>query len=140
MKFNLQIVLLMLINHSSATPAFCDSSRILDSIIGYSQWGSRFNLCTNKRIKQKHVPILRMMLYYSATSGSIAIIQAGFGKRMRLNCLLGYACLLCRDWHTYCSASLSFIWLTKTLIHYMLRDHTNFSEGFPALCRIRPLF
>lgn len=142
MKFNLQIVLLMLINHSSTALALCDSGRILDSIIGYSQWGSHFNLCTNKRIKRKHVPILRMILYYSATSGSIAIIHAGFRKWMRLNCLLGYVCLLCTYWHMYCSASLSFIWLTKTLIHYMLCDCTNFSEseGFPALCRIRPLF
>jgi len=87
MKLNLQVVLLEFIKQSSATPALRDSGRILDSIIGYSQWGSHFNLCTNKRIKQKHVPILRMMLYYSATSGCIAIIPSGFGKWMRLNCL-----------------------------------------------------
>lgn len=142
MKFNLQIVLLVLINHSSATPAFHDRGRILDSIIGYSQWRTRFNLCTNKRIKQKHVHILRAVLYNGTTSGTIAIIHAGSGRWMRLNCLLGHACLWCTDWHMHCSVSLSFVWLTKTLIRYMLWDCTNFSqsEGFPALCRIRPLF
>lgn len=95
MKFNLQIVLLMLINHSSAIPAFRDRGRILDSIIGYGQWRTRFNLCTNKRIKQKHVHILRMVLCNGTASGTIAIIHADFGRWMRLNCLLGYACLWC---------------------------------------------
>lgn len=132
----------MLISYSSATPAFHDNNGILDSIIGYSQWGSHFNLCINKRINQKHVPILRMILYYSVTLSTIAIIQAGFRKWLRLNCLLGCACLLCTDWHVFCSASLSFICLTKTLIYYKFCDHRNFSEseGFPELCRIRPLF
>lgn len=108
------------------------------------QWmGTMFLIYVQrKKDKTETCTHSKMILYYSVTSGSISIIHYDFRKWMRLNCLLLYACLFCVEWHTHSFAFLSFIWLTKFLVCYMLCDHTNFSEseGFTALCRIRPLY